>query len=117
MTANKEWSFGNGVIASPYSSNKNDSYIAFKVDDNFDFSEHTVTSKTHWISRGSSFAVEFFVDGTFKAGIFMTNSTYYCGVTFTYDGTDRVGSTGTYHVVYQGQTIFDVTGSTVTAHE
>ncbi len=117
MTAKKEWSFGNGVIASPYSSNKNDSYIAFKVDDNFDFSEHTVTSKTHWINRGSSFAVEFFVDGTFKAGIFMTNDTYYCGVTFTYDGTDRVGSTGTYHVVYQGKTIYDVTGTTVTAHQ
>lgn len=47
----------------------------------------------------------------------MTNSTYYCGVTFTYDGTDRVGSTGTYHVVYQGKTIYDVTGTTVTAHE
>ena len=119
MTASREWSFGNGVIASPYYSNgnKNDSYIAFKVDDDFDFSEHTVTSKVHWISSGSSYAVEFFVDGTFKAGIFMTNSTYYCGVTFTYDGTDRVGSTGTYHVVYNGQTIFDVTGTTVTAHQ
>ena len=87
-----------------------------KMDD-FDFSEHTVTSKVHWISSGSSYAVEFFVDGTFKAGIFMTNSTYYCGVTFTYDGTDRVGSTGTYHVVYNGRTIFDVTGTTVTAHQ
>ncbi len=121
MIANKEWSFGNGVIASPSSSNKGDSYLAFKVDDDFDLSSHTVTAQVHYIGYSyygnSTFAVEFIVDGTFKAGVFMTNNTYYCGVTFTYENTTRVGSTGTYHVVYQGQTIFDVTGSTVTAHE
>lgn len=109
------------MIASPSSSNKGDSYLAFKVDDDFDLSSHTVTAQVHYIGYSyygnSTFAVEFIVDGTFKAGVFMTNNTYYCGVTFTYENTTRVGSTGTYHVVYQGQTIFDVTGSTVTAHE
>lgn len=120
MTANKEWTFGNGVIASISYSGKENSYIAFKVDDDFDLSEHEVTSKVHWISSGYTtiaYAVEFFVDGTFKAGLFMTNDTYYCGVTFTYEDTDRVGSTGTYHVVYQGKIIYDVTGTTVTAHQ
>lgn len=121
MIANKEWNFGNDVIASPTSYKKGDAYVAFKIDDDFDLSSHTVTAQVHYIGSyyygNSTFAVEFIVDGEFKAGVFMTNDTYYCGVTFTYENTTRVGSTGTYHVVYQGQTIFDVTGSTVTAHE
>lgn len=121
FTANKTWNYSSNAIVRRYSSAYDDVYIGAKLADGMKATE--VKTHTHWISNGKSWAIEFYhtaTDGTVTslASVFMTNSTFYLGVTFEMTGeSTSVGSGATYNVVKDGSTIFTVDGSTVTAAE
>ena len=118
---NKKWSFGNGTIATFWSDsattqNLRDTYVAVRVPDDFDPS--TLTTKIHWMNDGNSWALEFYVSNVLAGGIFATNKTFYCGVTFEMTGeSTRIGKNATYTVKLDGQAIFTVANETVTAAE
>lgn len=115
IVASRTYTYGNDVIATPYSSSITDSYVGVRLPDGVE--KTTLKVKTHWMGSASSFAVEFYFGETLAGGLFATNGTYYCGVTFTYEeGTERIGNTGTYHVVLDGETIFDVANGVISAH-
>ncbi len=116
----KTWNYDGKSIVRPYSSSSNDVYIAAKLGDGMDAKE--VKTHTHWMN-GSSWAIEFYhtaTDGTVTslASVFMTNNTFYMGVSFEMTGdSTSVGSSATYNVTKNGETIFTVANDTVTEVE
>ncbi len=114
------WSYGENVIARPYGSSYNDVYVAVRVSDTQDYKK--VQLKAHWMSSGSSWAIEYhYVDGesdTILGGIFQTGNKFYMGVTFEMTGdSTRIESGATYNVKMDGETIFTVANNSVTAAE
>ena len=108
------YTYGKGALAAPWRSAINDTYIAVRIEEGEDASQ--VTTKVHWMNAGKSWAVEFYVNSVLRAGIFATNETYYCGVTFEMTGTStRIETDATYNVKMGGETIFTVANNEVTA--
>ena len=111
----RTWSYGGGVIAAPYSDSKGDSYIAVRIPDGYTMDDLFV--KVLYLSSPLVYAVEFHFGGQFSTGLFVADDTYYCGVTFSYDGDmDRVGSEGTFHVHLDDTIIYDVTNGVASVH-
>ena len=111
----RTWSYGGGVIAAPYSDSKGDSYIAVRIPDGYTMDDLFV--KVLYLSSPLVYAVEFHFGGQFSTGLFVADDTYYCGVTFSYDGDmDRVGSEGTFHVHLDDTIIYDVINGVASVH-
>ncbi len=118
-TNSKTWNYCSNAIVRPYSSYYNDVLVAAKLSDGMDAKQ--VKTHTHWMSNGSSWAIEFYhtaTDGTVTslASVFMTNKTFYLGVSFEMTGdSTSVGKDATYNVVKDGTTLFTVASNTPTA--
>lgn len=112
---NKKWFFGNGTMATSWGDEGvGDAYVAVRVAGDFDPS--TLTTKIHWMNSGESWALEFYISNVLAGGIFATNETFYCGVTFEMTGdSTRIEKNATYTVKLDGQAIFTVANETVTA--
>lgn len=114
IVASRTYNFGGGIIVTPYSSSKDDVYVAVKVPSGT--TKSSVRTEVHYISR-QAYGIVFYVDNVLAGSLFMADDTFYCGAEFTFEeGTTRIGAEGTYHVSYQGVMIYDVVDGAVSAH-
>ena len=118
--------FGDNLIVHSYylsRASQNDAfadvYIGVKVPEGHTISE--ITNQVHWMS--SSWAVTYYCGDEVLGSIFAYDvdkyeygaNEIYTGVTFTFDeGSTRIGSSSSYHVVKDGVTLFDVVNGKAT---
>ncbi len=111
--------FGDNLLLTafhPYESTYQDAYLGVKVPEGHELSE--ITNQVHYKNAGtlSCWAASYFCGEDLIGSVFVYNGTeVYMGVTFTFDeGSTRVSSTSSYHVVKDGVTLFDVSNDTFT---
>ena len=113
--------FGDNVIVSSYTPTNatfRDVRVGVKVPDGHDISE--ITNQVHYVSA-SFWAVTYYCGSDVIGSIFAYDiadtgaNEIYTGVTFTFDeGSTRIGSSSSYHVVKDGVTLFDVASGKAT---
>ncbi len=111
--------FGDNLLLTafrPYESTYQDAYLGVKVPEGHELSE--ITNQVHYKNAGtlSCWAASYFCGEDLIGSVFVYNGKeVYMGVTFTFDeGSTRVSSTSSYHVVKDGVTLFDVSNDTFT---
>lgn len=116
-----EIQYDNGLMIAPVSfgsAYRNDIYLGVRLPEGK--SETDIKTNVHYNSRGilSCWAVSVFVGDELFGSVFCFQGTVYMGVTFTFDeGSTRIGAGSSYHVVKDGQTIYDVANNEFTAHK
>lgn len=116
-----EIQYDNGLMVAPFSfgsAYRSDIYLGVKLPEGK--SESDIKTNVHYKSNGilSCWAVSLFVGDELFGSVFCYQGTVYMGVTFTFDeGSTRIGTGSSYHVVKDGQTIYDVANNEFTAHK
>lgn len=116
-----EIQYDNGLMIAPVSfgsAYRNDIYLGVRLPEGK--SESDIKTNVHYKSNGilSCWAVSLFVGDELFGSVFCFQGTVYMGVTFTFDeGSTRIGADSSYHVVKDGQTIYDVANNEFTAHK
>lgn len=111
--------FANGLMVTPYSVGKSsymDVYIGIRVPEGKD--ETKVKTQVHFNYQEKFWAISFYLEDELFGSIFNYNdNNIYTGVEFTFEeGSTRINSTASYHVVKDGVTLFDVNKDKVTPH-
>ena len=114
--------FSDNVIVcayTPTNTNYNDVYLGVKVPEGHEISD--ITNQIHYMSAGtySSWAATYYCGEDSIGSVFVYGNNgdneVYTGVSFTFDeGSTRIDGSSSYHVVKDGETLFDVTNGKVT---
>lgn len=113
-----DYCYSNGVLVSPYSASWNDVWAGVRVPEGHTKDE--ISNHVHYGENNgtkSSWAMSFFFGEELFGSVFCFEGQMYMGVTFTFDeGSTRINSTSSYHVVKDGVTLFDVSNNTFKKH-
>ncbi len=113
-----DYCYSNGIIVTPYSSFWNDIWVGVRLPEGHEKSE--ISNNVHYGENNgtkSSWAMTLFLGDEVFGSVFCFEGEMYMGVSFVFDeGSTRINSTSSYHVVKDGVTLFDVSNNVFTKH-